>query len=68
MFVDNVRYPIDPIKINEGTTNVTGNIYPAFDLYVRMTHKSSNIAPLDIHYFDNLAKYFVLMYQQVKNY
>ena len=31
LFVGNVRYPIDPIKINEGTTNATRNSYPAFE-------------------------------------
>ena len=54
-FVANVRYPIDPIKFNDGTTNATRNIYPAFDLYEGMTHNFGNIASLDVHYFDNLA-------------
>ena len=58
LIVDGVRYPINPIKINEGTTNVTRNIYPAFDLYERVAHKFGNIAPLDIHDFDNLATIF----------
>ena len=58
LFGDNVRYPIDPIIINEETKNAKRNIYPPFDLYERMTHKFGNIAFLDIHDFDNLATIF----------
>ena len=57
LFVNNERYPIDTIKIYKGTTNATRNIYPAFDLYERMTHKFGNIIPLDIHNFDNVIKH-----------
>ena len=49
--VDNVRYPIEPIRTNEG-------IYSAFNLYERITHQFGNIAPLDIHDFDKLASIF----------
>ena len=56
--MDNVRYPIEPIRINEGKDNTARNIYPAFDLYERMTNKFGNISPLDIHDFDNLATIF----------
>ena len=58
LHVDNIRYPNEPIRINEGTDNTARNIYPAFDLYERMTNKFGNISPLDIHNFDNLATIF----------
>ena len=58
LLVDNVRYPIEPIKINEGTDNTSRNIYSAFDLYEKMTQKFGNISPLDIHDFDKLATIF----------
>ena len=62
LHVENVRYPIEPIRINEGTDNTARNINPAFDLYERMTNKFGNISPLDIHDFDNLATIFVSIY------
>ena len=55
LVVDNVRYPIEPILINDGTSK---NIYPAFDRFERLAHKFGNITPLDIHDFDNLASIF----------
>ena len=58
LIIDNVRYPIEPIKINEGTDNTSRNIYSAFDLYEKMTQKFGNISPLDIHDFDKLATIF----------
>ena len=58
LIVDNVRYPIVPIIINEGTRNANRRIYPAFDFYERMTNQFGNISPLDIHDFENLATIF----------
>ena len=48
----------DLIKISDESTKSIRNIYPAFDLFKRMTHKFDNRAPLDIHDFDNLAIIF----------
>ena len=48
LHVDNIRYPQISAR----------NIYPAFDLYERMTNKFGNISPLDIHDSDNLATIF----------
>ena len=55
LVVDNVRYPIEPIMINDGTSK---NIYPAFDRFERIAHNFGNITPLDNHDFDNLASIF----------
>ena len=55
LVVDNVRYPIEPIVINDGASR---NIYPAFDRFEQIAHKFGNITPLDIHDFDNLASIF----------
>ena len=56
--MENVKYPIEPIRINKGTDNTARNIYPAFDLYERIANKFGNISLLDIHDFDNLATIF----------
>ena len=55
LVVDNIRYPIEPIVINDGASR---NIYPAFDRFEQIAHKFDNITPLDIHDFDNLASIF----------
>ena len=58
LLVDNVRYPIEPVKINEGTDQTSRNIYPAFDLYEKITEKFGNISLIDIYNFENLTTIF----------
>jgi len=55
LHVDNVRYPVEPIIVHDGTER---NKYDAYDLYVKMCNNFGNICPMDIDDFNDLACIF----------